>query len=189
MTFQRLYRTLRMFLIREPADRAEWLKKNGIFHHIGEKCEINIKMLPLYPELISFGDNVNVASGVMFLTHDGINNQINKAAGPNVKKSKEGLGCIQVGNNVSFAARVIVNHGVKIGDNVIVTAGSVVTHDIPPNSVVRGNPAEVVCTMKQYQRLRALKRTYPDELAPRMGISVSKELVDWMWDDFEKTHK
>ncbi len=186
MTIQRLYRTLRMLMFNSPKKRADWLREKKIFHHIGQKCEINIKMLPLYPELISFGDNVNVASEVMFLTHDGINNQINKAGSE--KKSKEGLGCIQVGNNVSFAARVIVNHGVKIGDNVVITAGSVVTHDIPSNSIARGNPAEVACTMKQYQRLRALKKTYPDELAPVMGVSISDELINWMWEDFEKTH-
>ena len=43
---------------------------------------------------------------------------------------------------------LIVNKN-KIGKNVIIGAGSVVTKDVPPNKIVIGNPAKVVGGMKE----------------------------------------
>lgn len=40
--------------------------------------------------------------------------------------------------------------GTKIGDNVIVGAGSVVSGVVPSNSVVAGVPAKVICTLDEY---------------------------------------
>ena len=39
----------------------------------------------------------------------------------------------------------------QIGDNVIIGAGSVVTHDIPSGSVYAGNPAKFVCSFSEFQ--------------------------------------
>lgn len=49
-----------------------------------------------------------------------------------------------IGNNVTLCAYSCVLGGVRIGDNVIVLANSVVTHDIPSNSIVAGTPARVI---------------------------------------------
>lgn len=49
-----------------------------------------------------------------------------------------------IGNNVKLGVNVTVIGGVKIGDNVIVGAGSVVVKDVPSNCVVAGNPAKVI---------------------------------------------
>ena len=43
-----------------------------------------------------------------------------------------------------IAAAAFVAPGVEIGAGSVVAAGSVVTRDVPPNTLVRGNPAEVV---------------------------------------------
>ncbi len=51
---------------------------------------------------------------------------------------------VVIGNNVTLYANVIISPGVKIGDNSIVYAGSVVTNDIPPNSVYAGVPAKYI---------------------------------------------
>lgn len=40
--------------------------------------------------------------------------------------------------------------GSKIGDNVIVGAGSVVSSDIPSNTVCAGNPAKIICSLEQF---------------------------------------
>jgi len=40
--------------------------------------------------------------------------------------------------------------GVAIGNHVIIGAGSVVTKDIPSNSVAIGNPARVICSLEEY---------------------------------------
>lgn len=51
---------------------------------------------------------------------------------------------VNIGNRVWIGNRVIVLPGVTIGDGSAVGAGSVVTSDVPPNSVVVGNPARLV---------------------------------------------
>ena len=52
-------------------------------------------------------------------------------------------GCdIEIGDNVMIYPGVKIIKSVKIGDNVIIGANSVVTHDIPSNSVAYGVPAK-----------------------------------------------
>ncbi len=51
---------------------------------------------------------------------------------------------ITIGKNVWITTRCIVLPGVTIGDNSIISAGSVVTEDIPPNCIAAGNPAKVI---------------------------------------------
>jgi len=51
---------------------------------------------------------------------------------------------ITIGNNVWIGDSAIVCKGVTIGDNSIVGAGSVVTRDIPANTIAAGNPAKPV---------------------------------------------
>lgn len=51
---------------------------------------------------------------------------------------------IIVGNNVWIGANVTVVPGVTIGDNCVIGAGSVVTKDIPDNTVAVGNPCKVI---------------------------------------------
>lgn len=51
---------------------------------------------------------------------------------------------IIIGENVWICARVLVLRGVTIGDNSVIAAGSIVSHDIPANSVAAGQPAKVI---------------------------------------------
>ena len=44
----------------------------------------------------------------------------------------------------------IINCNVRIGDNVIIGSGSIVTKDIPDGMVVAGSPARVICTYDDY---------------------------------------
>ena len=51
-----------------------------------------------------------------------------------------------VGRHCFIGARAIILPGVRIGDNCVVGAGSVVTKDTPPGTIVAGNPAKVIRT-------------------------------------------
>jgi acetyltransferase-like isoleucine patch superfamily enzyme len=49
-----------------------------------------------------------------------------------------------IGDDVWLAARVMILPGVTIGDHAVVSAGAIVTEDVPERSVVAGNPAQVI---------------------------------------------
>ena len=51
---------------------------------------------------------------------------------------------VTIGDNVWIGGSVTILPGVTIGDNVTIGAGSVVTKDIPSNSIAVGNPCKVV---------------------------------------------
>lgn len=56
---------------------------------------------------------------------------------------------ITIGNNVWIGGSVCVLPGVRIGDGAVIGAGSVVTHDIPPNVVAVGNPCRPIRAILQ----------------------------------------
>lgn len=51
---------------------------------------------------------------------------------------------IVIGDNVWVGARTILLGGARIGDNCVIAAGSVISFEIPPNSLAAGNPARVI---------------------------------------------
>ncbi len=51
---------------------------------------------------------------------------------------------VRIGNDVWIGSNVVILPGVNIGDNSVIGAGSVVTHDIPENVVAVGNPCRVL---------------------------------------------
>ena len=51
---------------------------------------------------------------------------------------------IRIGSRVWIGANVVITKGVTIGDNSIIAAGAVVTHDIPANVMAAGVPAKVL---------------------------------------------
>ena len=51
---------------------------------------------------------------------------------------------IVIEKNVWIAAGAIIIGGITVGENSVVAAGSVVTEDIPPNTLAGGNPARII---------------------------------------------
>jgi maltose O-acetyltransferase len=51
---------------------------------------------------------------------------------------------ITFGNNVWIGGSAIVNPGVRVGNNVVIASGAVVTKAVPDNVVIGGNPAKVI---------------------------------------------
>lgn len=82
-----------------------------------------------------------------------------------------------------YAKLIRIHNNVRIGPNAIVAAGAVVSKDVPPNSVVGGVPAKVICSFDEYVAKR--QELYPVKLAPKHQ-EVSKDLVEHMWKRFEE---
>ena len=61
-----------------------------------------------------------------------------------------------VGNDVWIGYRALILPGVRIGDGAIVAAGAVVTRDVPPYTVVGGNPASPIRPRFPEETVRAL---------------------------------
>ncbi len=55
---------------------------------------------------------------------------------------------VRIGHRVWIGSNSVVLSGAEIGDNVIVSAGSVVSGAVPANSIVLGNPAKVIFTRR-----------------------------------------
>jgi len=139
-----------------PKRYLKFLRKQGI--EIGENIWItpDVKTLSIditRPSLIKIGSNVRLNKNLTILTHDGGFYVL-------LNKYKEFIpqsGRVTIGNNVYFGRNCSVFKGVTIGDNCIIGFGSVVTRDIPSNSVAVGAPARVVCTLDEYYQKRKEK--------------------------------
>lgn len=84
-----------------------------------------------------------------FITHDGgikVLNSLNYFDGERM----DNMAPITIGNNVYIGMGAYIMPGVSIGDNTIIGACAVVTHDIPSNSVAVGIPAKVIKTIDEY---------------------------------------
>ena len=79
-------------------------------------------------------------------------------------------GKIVIGNNVVIGQNVTILKNVTIGNNCIVGIGSIVTRDIPDNTVAAGVPAKVLCSLDDYYLKR--KRVSTDE-----ALFVGQELI------------
>ena len=177
----RYFQILRLYLIKSPMKRAAYMKKKGIFHSIGERVMITSRKIPLYAKLISIGNNVWIASGVEFITHDVTHfmlNGLNKN-----EKYQEKIGCIKIGNNVFVGANATILYDVCIGSNVIIAAGAVVTKDVPDNSVVGGIPAKVIDRFDLYLEKRG--KYHMNHVANNAIQEVSEDCVKEAWEVFE----
>ncbi len=117
--------------------------------------------------LITIGDNVTLGNDVHIIAHDASTKR-------NLGFTKIGL--VTIGNGSFIGQNSTILPNVKIGDNCIIGAGSVVTKDVPNDSVYAGNPAHFICTIQDYlQKNIELMKT---NLVTDSSWTVQKELSD-----------
>ena len=111
--------------------------------------------------LISIGDEAVISAGARLIAHDG------------ATKHWTGyirVGRVDIGRRAYIGAHALVLPGVTVGENAIVGAGSVVCHDVQPDSIVAGNPAIEVGTLEQFTA-KHLGRIAERPAYPRAGFS------------------
>lgn len=114
---------------------------------IGRHVQINDSVHIGAIEQVIIGDYTLIASRVFISDHNHGNYQTPEAASaPDIPPAIRPLSSksVHIGCNVWLGEQVCILSGVTIGDGAIVGANSVVTHNIPANSIAAGNPARVI---------------------------------------------
>jgi len=106
---------------------------------IGKDCKISSHTFIC--EGVKIGDGVFVGHNVSFI-NDLYPRAVN-ADGSMQTDADWHVETTEIGNRVSIGTSATILGGIKIGDNAIIGAGSVVTKDVPANVIVKGNPAKV----------------------------------------------
>ncbi|MGH8781752.1 sugar O-acetyltransferase [Paraburkholderia sp.] len=128
---------------------------------IGKKVDDSFLLMPPFYTTggtdISVGRNVFINQNCTFYDLGGLDIADDVMIGPNVSlitsghpiepsRRRDGVIAkpIVIERNVWIAAGATIVGGVTVGENSVVAAGSVVTKDVPPNTLVGGNPARVI---------------------------------------------
>ena len=184
MNAYRLYHSIRLLLCRTAARRAAYLKKHDILGGIGDNCKYGPWRLPIYPKLIKLHNNVIIHRRAHIIPHDVISRFLSNAYPDEDFGHFERIGCIELMDNVYISAHATVMSNVRINRNCIVSVGSVVTSDIPENSIASGIPAKPVGRFDMYVAFRKMSKSQavpfrnqhlPDELAREEWIKFNKK--------------
>lgn len=132
---------------------TRYLRKKGVY--VGENTRfyspstLNIDVSR--PYLLKIGSCCKITAGVLILTHDYSFSVLRPVYH---FLTNDCPGQTVIGNNCFLGMRSVIMGGVKLGNNVIVATGAVVTKDVPDNSVVAGVPAKIICSLDDFYKRR-----------------------------------
>lgn len=122
--------------------------KNGL--KVGARVDfVSVPNFGSEPYLISIGDDTTISFDCAFVTHDAATRVIRHLPDGNPETGY--FGPIVIGKNCFIGCRSTILANVRIGNNAIIGAGSVVNRDIPDNVVAAGVPCKVICTLDEYR--------------------------------------
>ena len=140
-------------------EKLETLRARGVRIGDGTRLNCSVDAFGSEPYLVEVGENCLFASDIRFITHDGGVKVLN-TLGYFDGKRMDRIARIKVGNNVYIGTGAYIMQGVTIGNNCIIGARAVVTHNIEDNSVAVGVPAKVIKTIDEYYQTGINKGWY-----------------------------
>lgn len=108
---------------------------------LGKRFFANFHLTILDEAIVTIGDDCFLGPNVSIYTACHSTNPTER------NTRREWAEPVNIGNSVWIGGDVTILPGVTIGDNCTIGAGSVVTRDIPANSIAVGNPARVIKTL------------------------------------------
>jgi acetyltransferase-like isoleucine patch superfamily enzyme len=158
-------------------DPVAYLRRQGM--RIGPHAALltRVQDFGTEPWLIEIGARVSVAAGAVFVTHDGASRVFRERI-PGGSAFGNAFAPIRVLDDSMIGLRAVLLPGVTVGPRSIVGAGSVVTRDVPPDTVVGGSPARILCTVEQYER-RYRERMIPGLSSDR--AELRRQLTRRFW--------
>ena len=148
----RIQQKLKMSILYRT-DRLEWVKEHVRVKGVkfGKNCRFFTREFSSEPYLVEIGDNVCIASGCQFITHDGgawiFYNWEDHS------KDKNVFNKICIGNNCFIGINCTILPGTVIGDNCVVGAGSVLRGSFASDSIIMGNPAKIIMKTSFYKKM------------------------------------
>ena len=110
---------------------------------IGENCHIGRGVFLDLADRIEIGDRVVISMNVTLITHLDMGNSPLSLSEFPVEKAP-----VKIGSCTYVGAGATILHGVEIGPNSVVAAGSLVRANVPADCMVAGIPARIVRTLK-----------------------------------------
>ncbi len=155
LSLHSLIRTFRLWRLSKAGLKISNTCRITSMPHIGEPYLVDLS-----------GEHLLISDNVTFLTHDGATHVFR-----DLPKYRDVIrfAPIRVMDNCFIGINSTILPGVTIGPNAVVGAGSVVTKDVMPGTVVAGNPARFLCTVEEFAE-KCLKENLP--------IDRSKYLAD-----------
>lgn len=131
----------------------------GSHIEVGKNFYANYNCTILDVAKVKIGDNCLLAPNVAIYTAGHPIHPLTRNSGYEYGKE------ITIGDNVWIGGSAVICPGVKIGNNVVIGAGSVVTKDIPDWCIAAGNPCKVIRAITENDRRTLFKSEEIDEEA------------------------
>lgn len=181
--YKMLLQKIWFYCLPSSGSRIKYLRKHQIFDSIGENFFFQPRKLPSDPKFIRFHNNVSVAADVTFVNHDVLYLVLRNM---DERQNSEHMGCTEVMDNVFIGLGSVILSDVRIGPNAVVAAGSVVTKDVPPNSVVGGVPAKVIGSFDDLKEKRLIEAMENNKL----HLTARDEArADYEWKKFMENRR
>ncbi len=131
-------------------NRSSWILSSNLYESpeliIGNNTVLNYQIGISVECKVEIGDNCVFAGETAIFD----NNSHGLHYGHDRKMTKDDVAPIKIEDHVWIGMRSLILKGVTIGKGAVVAAGSIVTKDVPPMTLVGGNPARIIKKIEDY---------------------------------------